>query len=230
LNPLAAAVFPLVFAVAAATTPPPARLQPDEVLARYLAILATTHPPELVTFEYNVEQSGAQNIDQAHRIYRGGGRERDETIAVNGHVLAQPAVRVVKGRIDRYSIGRVAPTPQSYKFTFVGARLAGHHWEYLFETAPFAPAPFAVESVVIDGAYYLPSLVRFTSRGAGMVAKGELRYARVRSAWLIQEANVTSNVGDSQVRERIVWHNYQFPESLPPSTFGEPAPAPTPAL
>jgi hypothetical protein len=203
---------------------------PAVVLARYAAALASLPHPKTVSFEYSVEQLGLRNIEQTHRVYRSGARERDETLVVDGHVLTAPAVRFFANRTYRYDVRAVAPTPDAYAFRFSGVTHAGQGDAYVFATTPVVPRGFAVSEVEIDARRFLPTVLRFRIAGAGARGSGELDYGPSDAYWVICRATVGARLPDgSTAHERLVWSTYRFPESLPPSTFEGPRVTATPA-
>jgi len=205
----------------ARTAHPAARpsLAPALVLARYAHALAMLRRPRSVSFQYSVEQLGLRNLEQTHRVYRSGLRERDETLAADGQSLPIPSIRIIENRMDRYDILAVAPRPSAYAFTFV----ARNRRAYVFKTVPRSPRAFMIDSVEIDRTTFLPAVVRFAIAGNGARGAGELRYGSADRYWVVRQAQVTAHLTDgSRAHERIAWSGYQFPSSLPPSTFEMP--------
>jgi len=191
-------------------------LAPGAVLARYGHALATLRRPKSVSFQYSVEQLGLRNLEQTHRVYRSGLRERDETLAADGQPLPIPSIRIIENRMDRYDILAVAPRLPAYAFTFVGLR----HRAYVFKTLAHAAGPFTVTAVELDAGTYLPAVVRFRIAGNGARGSGELHYARADRYWVVRMAQITAHLTNgARAHERIAWSGYQFPSSLPPSTF-----------
>lgn len=225
-------LFALILAVAgmaqaASPVPPLIPESPETVLAKYADALDNVAIPKYVTFEYSVEQAGPRNLVQVHRVYRSGLTERDEILSVDGQPLPHPSVRIIRNRIDRYGISATAPRARDYAFTFTGAHRAGSHYDYIFQTEERAGGAFAVTSVAIDGLHYLPAQIDFTTVAGAVRGHGRLSYGKFDRYWMISEATVTAKVNDKPARERIVWMHYEFPASLPPSTFAEPRPLPT---
>ncbi len=200
-----------------------AALPPDAVLERYAAALDAVSPPPAMIFEYTVEQAGLHNLDQSHRIYRHAQTERDETLAVDGARLSPPSVRILRDQTDRYDILSVAPRPGKMIFTFLGAERQGGGYQYVFRTmskaAVKAGSQLLVDRISISDESFLPTTVEFHLAGAAVRAQGRLTYARWERYWLVREAFVSAVVGEVPVRERILWTSYQFPKSLPASTF-----------
>ncbi|MBC5798376.1 MAG: hypothetical protein GIX03_01710 [Candidatus Eremiobacteraeota bacterium] len=191
-------------------------LAPSAVLARYGHALATVRRPKSVSFQFTVEQLGLRTLQQTHRVYRSGPRERDETLAADGVPLPVPSIRIVENPVDRYDILAVAPRPSAYDFKFIGLR----HHAYVFKTIARAAAPFSVTAVELDAATFLPAVVRFRVAGNGAHGNGELRYGRTDRYWVVRTAQITARLTNgSRAHERIAWSAYQFPASLPPSTF-----------
>jgi hypothetical protein len=211
----------------AAPSRPPALETPSMVLAKYAEALVGVANPKYVTFEYAVEQAGFHNLVQTHRIYRSGLTERDEILSVDGLPLSQPSVRIIRNRVDRYGIAATSPKPKDYEFTYTGAHRVGSHYEYVFHTDPHGGGAFAVKSVAIDGLRYLPSQIVFSAVSGAARGQGRLSYAKYDKYWMVSEATVTAKVKGKLARERIFWTRYEFPATLPDSTFIAPRPVPT---
>jgi hypothetical protein len=238
---LAAVVFATSgarFTVRAQPSPRPrVHLAPALVLARYKAGLATVARPKSLVYQYTVEQLGLQNLEQAHRVYRSGGNERDETLMVDGYTLQYPSIRIFRNRSDRYDIVAVAPRPARYSFAYSRVLAYAGGDSYVFRTVPLGTGAFAVSEIEIDGRTFLPSVVRFKIAGNGARGSGELRFGPSQTYWLVRQASVNAHLTrGASAHERITWSNYQFPSSLPASTFTTPqivatpliAPTPTP--
>ena len=218
-----------LLAAVGAVLPPAATeaLVPSTVLARYVTSLAKLRHPKAITFDYSVEQLGLRNMEQTHHVYRSGLAERDETLIVDGQQLPLPAVRILSNRTYRYDIGAVAPTPATYAFSYAGTVVAGDGFGYVFRTERREPAAFAVSEIEIDSRTYLPSIVRFKIAGYGARGSGELIYGPSEAYWVVRQAQVNAHLTSGALaHERITWSNYQFPPSLPPSTFEAPRPLP----
>jgi hypothetical protein len=205
----------------------PVQLDSQVVVGRYLAALEQLAQPKYVVFSYRVSQAGAHNIEQTHRIFRAGSKERDETISIEGDPVK--SVRVVSAA-DRYAILKLAPRGGAYTFLFLETRHRGKHLDYVYATEPLAAAPFTVTEVTIDGDTYLPSLIRFKSVAGGVHATGSVAYSRFSHYWLPTLATATADVDGRATRERIAWTAYSFPSSLPAATFVQPKSLPLPAI
>lgn len=202
---------------------------PATVLARYARAIAKQPQPKAVSFVYAMEQLGPRDIAQTHRVYRSGRSERDETLAVDGVALTQPSIRILTNRNNRYAIDVVAPNLAAYVFKFSDLLRGPNGDAFVFRTEPRAARAFTVSEVEIDGHTYLPAAIRFRIAGNGAHGSGELLYGRTDIYWVVREARVSAHLHDgSLAREHIVWSNYQFPPSLPPSTFVSPRSGPTP--
>lgn len=214
--------------VPTASAPPTSRLSPSTgIIQRYADALAALARPENVVFEYTVEQSGPQNLDQTHRVYRSGLRERDETLSADGIALKIPAVRIVPNSAYKYDVLALAPKPAEYIFVYGGARIVAGRAAYAFHTNPALAGPFAVNDVLIDAHRFLPLAIAFTSVGSGIKGKGRIAFVPVSRYWVAREVTVSAKRGTKEVRERIVWSKYRFPEALPASTFSAPHPVAT---
>ncbi len=200
----------------------PVSESPSVVLERYARALDDFVAPKVVGFEYSVEQVGSHDLIQTHRIYRSRLTERDEITSVDGQALPHPSVRIIRKRVDHYSIAAVAPRPAQYAFAFLGKRRSGNHFDYLFATHARVTTPFFVRAVAIDGVRYLPSQVVFSATTSIARAEGRLLYGAFDKHWMIVEAAVTARVAGKVARERIAFGRYVFPETLPESTFIQP--------
>ena len=204
-------------------TPSEPPLATATVLALYGEALATLERPPAVTFDFSVEQLGMRTMEQTHRVYRSGSKERDETISIDGYPLKNPAVRIFRDRGYRYDITALAPKLQSYEFSPSSVARVGDGYAYSFDTKPRTPTSFAVTSVTIDGHSFLPSVLHFHAGGQAARATGRLTYFSSHGYWVVGEATADAKLARGKVaHERIVWSNYRFPESLPSSTFREP--------
>lgn len=199
-------------------------LSPTAVLARYDAELARVATPSILEFEFAVEQVGPRNLDQTHRVYRSGLTERDETLSVSGVRLRLPSVRIIRNRLDRYSILEVAPRVTAYTFAFVRLERVGTRQDYVFRTEPHLSSAFTVREITLDGSTFLPTVVHFSTSMGGDRSEGKLTFGKFDRYWLVREATLNATVSKKPVRERIVWSRYRFPPSLPASTFAFPRP------
>ncbi len=208
----------------------PARpLDAATVLARYADALAAVKRPPAVEFEYSVEQLGPHNLEQTHHVYRSSEGERDEITGVNGESLTRPSVRILMNRAYPYDIRSVAPREAEYRFIYTGTILqAADHFVYMFKTEPLGlVGNFEVDEVELDGTTFLPSAVHFKIAGGETRGSGQLTYGKFDKYWLVREATVSVHMPDGQLaQEHIAWSKYQFPPSLPDSTFKEAPPAP----
>jgi hypothetical protein len=224
----------LAIGLAAASVPPTAppdvpplrrTATPAKVLDRYAAALAAVVPPHAISFEYLLEQTGARDLLQLHRVIRRGTDQRDEILAVDGRKLEPPAIRITHGRPDRYDVVALAPKPDAYAFRFVGSQRDGRHENYVFETTPHGAPAFRVTEVTIDGVTFLPSSISFATdahKGAGTIAFG-----REGPYWVPTIATARATYAKLAAQERITFSSYRFPTALPPGTFSRPHPIPT---
>jgi len=207
------------------SAPPDIPPQPSVILGRYAAALERYRTPTVLTFEYAIDQTGARDIQQTHRVFRSGSAQRDELLSVDGKRLEPPGIHIFVGHRNRYTVEELAPRPTAYDFRFVGVVHEGHHADYVFATTPLAAAAFAVTEVTIDGLRYLPTTIRFATQihgGSGVVVFGPVgRY------WLPMLA--TAGITDPKLvtQERITFGRYRFPQALAASTFATPRPLPS---
>ncbi len=217
-----------LFAAAALATPP---LAPETVLARYRAALATLSEPRVFAVEYTMVQTGTRTLEQSHRIFRSGGDERDETLAVNGTRSTEPVIRIFRGRPYRYRTSALAPRPGAYEFTFAGPHRDGRHVDYVFRLTPKAASRgFALTEVTIDGVTFLPTAVSFATAQHG--GRGTVTFHKSGKWWVATGASASARVAGGIAHEQIAFARWRFPPSLPPSTFALPRPLPStpPAL
>jgi hypothetical protein len=205
-------------------------LDSQYVLQRYALAIANVEPPKVVVYSYTVSQAGPSNIEQHHRIYRSGTAVRDETLSVDGIPLSRKIVRIAY-RADRYSVERFAPRTDAYELLFLGTAKDGRHLDYVYEATPLnRSSPTWIDRVAIDGVKFLPRAVHFHSSGSDAAGTGEIEFASFGRYWMPVIADAQARVKGKIARERIVWSDYRFPESLPSSTFqrAQALPLPTP--
>lgn len=202
-------------------------LAPPAVLAKYATALAALREPRTFVVEYTLAQSGARSLEQTHRVFRRGGDERDETIAINGTRTTKPQVRIFRGRPYRYTVATLAPRATQYAFAYAGAVRAGRHVDYVFRLTPKSPAgAFARTEVRIDGITFLPTRVSFRTSAHG--GSGTIGFAKAEKWWVAQSATARARLADGRTAsETLSFVKWRFPASLPASTFAlRPRPAP----
>lgn len=205
-------------------TPPPA-VAPSTVLARYAAALTEHRTPAVLSFEYTVEQTGAQNIEEVHRVFRSGSSQRDELLSVDGKRLDPPTTHIFLGRRNRYTLESLAPRPSEYTFHYVAEVRDGHHTDEVFATTPYESGSFNVTRVTIDGLSYLPVRIEFAT--SSYRGKGSVTFGPVEAHWMALAANASAITAKLVADERISFGHYRFPVALPPSTFLTPRPLPS---
>jgi hypothetical protein len=193
---------------------------PDLVLERYALALAAQPAPPVVSFSYVLEQTGARDLLQEHRVFRSGTDQRDEILAVDGRTLDPPAIRITHGRHDRYAIAALAPRASDYAFHYVGSAHDGRHVQYVFETVARSDASFRVTAVTIDGITYLPTSISFATDAHN--GTGTITFVRAGQYWVPDTATAHATYSKLAARERITFSDYRFPPSLPPGTFVQP--------
>jgi hypothetical protein len=197
------------------------------VLQRYALAIANVTAPKVVIYSYTISQVGPSNFEQHHRIYRSGTAVRDETLTVDGLALSRKIVRF-SHRVDRYSVERFAPHTDAYELLFLGTVKDGHHLDYVYEATPLSrPEGAAIDRVTIDGIKFLPRTVHYHSSGVDVTGSGDIEFASFGKYWMPVLAGAQARIKGKPARERIVWTDYRFPESLPPSTFTAPVRLPT---
>ncbi len=207
--------------------PSPSIAPPNDMLVRYAHALRTYHAPRVTSFSYAVEQDGLHGFDQVHRIYRSGLLERDETLAVDGKMLAHPVVRISRGRRDRYTIAALAPLTERYAFVYAGSVAVGRHRAFRYFTYPKVRQTFTITSVLVDGVHALPLSLDFTVNQSGFLASGSVEFATMERYWVPMVTTVEAHRAHETTREHINWFSYRFPGALPPSTFSGPHPVAT---
>lgn len=214
--------------LAAAVAAPP--LDSQVVLQRYARHLLATDAPKTLIFTYSVSQAGPQTLEQSHRIYRSGELVRDETLAIDGQSLKLKITRISRYR-DRYSIENLAPRMTAYAFLFLRATRSGNAYSYEYKAVPLgAPSPFTVVGMTVDGRTFLPSEIRFRTASGTMIGDGTISFAKSGKYWVPTSAAVRATIDGKPARERITFTSYQFPATLPKSTFQGAHPLPTPSL
>ena len=225
----------LAAALAAPSAPPDvppllrgrsAALTAASVLARYAEALVVYRTPPVLTFEYTVEQTGARNIEQRHRVFRSGQSQRDELLEVDGKKLDPPSVHIFLGRRNRYKVESLAPRPSAYTFRYLGPVRDGRHTDAVFATTPITPgAPSVTRQVQIDGLTFLPVSISFTT--AARKGSGSITFGRVQKAWMPLTATAKATYAKFGALEKVSFYRYRFPAKLPDSTFSKPRPLPS---
>ncbi len=198
------------------------------VLNRYASRLLREESPKVLVFSYTVSQAGPRDIEQSHRIYRSGDLVRDETLMVDG--VKQKTTRIARYR-NRYTLENLAPRMTQYAFLFLRASRSGAAPNYVYRAVPLgAVGGFVVDEITIDGRTFLPSLIRFHAGGAALKGSGAIAFSRSGKYWVPVWASAATVASGKAARERIIFTAYQFPASLPKSTFQSPKPLPAPVL
>jgi hypothetical protein len=205
-------------------TPAPA-IAPATVLARYATALAKHRTPLVLSFEYSIDQAGAHDIQQTHRIFRSGNSERDELLSVDGKRLEPPSIHIFLGRRNRYAVEALAPRPEAYTFRYAGSVRDGRHVDEVFATKPLSPQPAAIDQVIIDGVSFMPVAIHFVTTTRG--GSGNVTFTQVQKYWVPLSAVARAKVGKTPAVEHLSFYRYRFPTSLAPSTFSTPRPLPS---
>jgi hypothetical protein len=218
----------LVAALLLAALSPPNLLDSQLVLQRYEARLGAVKDPQTLIFMYAVSQAGPQDIDQTHRVYRSGNLVRDETLVVDG--VSQKFTRIARYR-NRYTLQSLAPRSARYAFLFVRPVRVANRYDYFYRAVLLGPpAAYTVASLTIDGRTFLPREIHFRSTGVGARGAGTLTFTPAGKYWVPSSIAVQGTVNGRAARERIVFTGYQFPASLPKSTFQSPKALPAAVL
>ena len=205
-------------------TPPPA-VAPATTLARYARALAVTRTPLVLSFEYSIDQAGAREIQQTHRVFRSGNSERNELLSADGKRLVPPSIHIFLGHRNRYTIEALAPRPEAYTFRYIGSVRDVRHVNEVFATTPLRPAASTVEQVTIDGVTFLPVAIRFVTRAHA--GSGTVTFGRVQKYWVATAASAKATYAKTTAVEHITFYRYRFPASLASSTFSTPRPLPS---
>lgn len=205
-----------------------APLDSQLVLNRYSARLLHEEGPKVLVFSYTVSQAGPRDIEQTHRVYRSGDLVRDETLMVDG--VRQKSIRIARYR-NRYTLDNLAPRMTQYAFLFERATRIGSGIAYTYRAVPLgSPFGFIVDGMTVDGRTFLPLEIRFHAATARMKGTGAIAFAKSGKYWVPTMANVEAKINGKPARERITFSAYQFPSSLPKSTFQTAKPLPAPTL
>lgn len=226
-----AAVSALVLACFSNAVSPAASraLDSQTVLDRYAARLLREEGPKVLIFSYSVSQAGPRNIEQSHRVYRSGDLVRDETLMVDG-IRQKSSIRIARYR-NRYTLDNLAPRMTQYAFLFVRPFLTANTVQYMYRAVPLSAAGgFVVDTITLDGRTFLPVLIRFHAVSAALKGSGSVAFVQAGKYWVPASASVEAYIKGKPARERITFSNYQFPVSLPTSTFQSPRPLPTPVV
>jgi len=205
-------------------TAPPA-VAPGTTLARYAAALAVVRTPPVLSFEYSIDQAGARDIQQTHRVFRSGTSERNELLSVDGKKLVPPSIHIFLGHRNRYAIEALAPRPEAYRFRYVGTVRDARHVDAVFATTPLSSSAATVRQVTIDGVTFLPVAIRFVTKLHG--GSGTVTFGRVQKYWVATAASARATYAKHAAVEHITFYRYRFPTSLAPSTFSTPRPLPS---
>jgi hypothetical protein len=205
-------------------TPPPA-VAPASTLVHYAEALAANRTPLVLSFEYSIDQAGARDIEETHRVFRSGSSERDELHSVDGKRVDPPSIHIFLGRHNRYALEALAPRPEAYKFRYLASVHDGKHLDQVFETTPLSPSASTVRQVTIDGVTHLPTAIRFVTSAHG--GSGIVSFGPVQKFWMATTASAAATYGKSATVEHLSFYRYRFPTSLAPSTFSTPRPLPS---
>jgi hypothetical protein len=205
-------------------TPAPA-VAPATVLARYATALAENRTPVVLSFEYAIDQTGAHDIQQTHRVFRSGNSERDELLSMDGKRLDPPSIHIFLGHRNRYTFEALAPRPEAYTFRYAGSVHDGKHVDEVFETKALSPSPATIEQVTIDGITFLPVAIHFVTNTHG--GRGSVTFGRVQKYWMATAASATATYAKSTAIEHVSFYRYRFPTTLAASTFSTPRPLPS---
>ncbi len=197
-------------------------LSPEDVIARYQHALETVKSPPAYICGYYLVDRGTHPTESMHRIYREDGRERDELISFNGQMLGHPEVRIFARRVDPYAVKLLAPRPDAYAFTYVGAAHRGRSIVYVFKAFATGTPRYEVTQMTIDGSTFLPLSIAFRTHTKAADGSGVVTYQKVDRYWMPQTASARAEVNGNLETERISWSGYQFYPSLPGSTFAAP--------
>ncbi len=227
----------LVFSsVATAATP---QLPPALALAGYQAAMTNMHKPPNVIFEYTETRSGPTRvIAEIHRVYRDqAGDERNDTIAVNGSLVAPPITHVYRGRAWPYDADKFAALPADYDLTLNGMSLVAGKIAYGFAAKRKTLADFSIETLFLAVDSGLPVRELFTVSGPTCSGHGTIDFGAYASYWLpvsvavvcsaprpsavaaSPEAKGAGPLASPSYRETLKFSNYTFPARMPQEIF-----------
>jgi hypothetical protein len=163
-------------------------------------------------------------------VYRSGDLVRDETLQIDGQTLKIKITRIARYR-NRYTLDTLAPRMTEYAFLFLRSVRTGSSYSYVYKAVPLgASAGFVVQGMTIDGRTFLPTEIRFRTKSARIEGTGSVSFAKASKYWVPTSVSVQATIAGKPARERITFTSYQFPRTLPKSTFQSPRPLPTPVL
>ena len=224
----AAALCLLAFALPLAAAAAQVAETPDALLARYRAQIEQVAPIRDVVFQDTERRTGpTRTIVEEHRVYRrADGAERNETIAVNGSAVVPAIVRFTTKAAWPYDVRAFALTSADYTARPIGAAVVDGRHAVGYSTVRTSAGDFAVTRLYLDAARALPLREAFTVSGGGCAGSGSIDFGPVSGAWLPLSARVsctvaaaTANGGTSRFKESIAFHDYAFPNALPPDVF-----------
>jgi hypothetical protein len=139
---------------------------------------------------------------------------------VDGQSLMTPSIRIMRNRVNPYNVSLLAPREREYLFSYVGTHHEGTRLDYVFDTAQRTANPaYRVITVAIDGVHLLPRTITYATGNGEVTGHGTLLFWPQDRYWVIEQAIASAKIDGKVARERLVFHNYDFPPMLPDSTF-----------
>ncbi|HXW77363.1 MAG TPA: hypothetical protein VEJ20_08140 [Candidatus Eremiobacteraceae bacterium] len=220
-------IVALATALAAITTLPASAASPAGAqFDQYRAALAALSPVGNVVFEYAESRSGpTRTFTEQHRVYRGAdGRERDETLAVDGAPLVPAQVRFSEHDVWPYDVAQFAVDEADYSVLYIGPAVVDGRRALEFSTVRETTGDFAVTALYIDPLRHLPLRETFAAQGSGCSGSGVIDFAAIGRHWLASSVSADCSVAGSQgaFRETIRFSAYQFPAVIPPDVLTAP--------
>ena len=196
---------------------------PDATLDRYRAALEQLSPLRDMVFQYTESRSGpARTIVEEHRVYRrADGAERNETIAVNGSSVVPAIVRYGTTAQWPYDVRAFAVDAAAYSSLPIGEAVVAGRRAIGYSVVRTTSGDFSVTRLYLDAARALPVREIFDVSGGGCTGTGSVDFGPVAGNWLPTSTKVSCTVAESgnTFKETIRFHDYAFPQALPPDVF-----------
>jgi hypothetical protein len=190
----------------------------------YQTAVAGRRPLGDFVVEYSENRIGpARAILEDHRLYRSAdGRERNETIAVNGLSVVPAIVRFSTSAAWPYDVQQFLVDPDDYNVLYLGTSIVDGRHVLAFSAVRTTTGDFSITGLFLDPVRYLPVHETFDVQGVDCRGSGAVSFGPDMGRWIPLSASVACSVAASGAtfRESIKFSNYQFPASLPPEVFG----------
>lgn len=221
------ALVAVLASVAAALSAPAAEApSPSLTFDLYHAALLSVRRPSYLQFEYTQTRSsnsGRVRVEQ-HRVFRASdGRERNDTIMVNGTRVVPPISRIMRRPIWPYDLDQFAASTDDYGVAPAGVAVVAGRRTYGFTLARKTPADFALKGLYVDVRRFLPVREAFSVTGGTCSGAGAIDFGPLAAYWLPISVQVScaiasgpgSAVPPRVFKESIRFSNFHFPASIP---------------